>query len=59
MEESLTELSELVGTAGLEVAGSTYQKVRRLSRKRRKCVCRSLFLLWRVRWHAVHHLSPL
>ena len=27
MEESLTELSELVGTAGLEVAGSTYQKV--------------------------------
>ena len=27
VEESLTELSELVGTAGLEVAGSTYQKV--------------------------------
>ena len=28
VEESLTELSELVGTAGLEVAGSTFQKVR-------------------------------
>ena len=27
VEESLTELSELVGTAGLEVVGSTYQKV--------------------------------
>ncbi|KAM3567457.1 hypothetical protein VYU27_010397, partial [Nannochloropsis oceanica] len=27
VEESLTELSELVGTAGLEVAGSTFQKV--------------------------------
>jgi len=32
VEESLTELSELVGTAGLEVAGSTFQKVR-------KCLC--------------------
>ena len=30
VEESLTELSELVGTAGLEVAGSTYQKVESL-----------------------------
>lgn len=27
MKESLTELSELVGTAGLEVAGSTCQRV--------------------------------
>ncbi len=36
VEESLTELSELVGTAGLEVAGSTFQKVRK---EVRACVC--------------------
>ena len=29
VDESLTELSELVGTAGLDVVGSTYQKVGR------------------------------
>lgn len=27
LEESMAELSELAGTAGLEVAGSTYQRV--------------------------------
>lgn len=27
IEESMAELSELAGTAGLEVAGSTYQRV--------------------------------
>ena len=27
LEESMAELSEMAGTAGLEVAGSTYQRV--------------------------------